>query len=182
VDSDRRLFFDSGIQYYAAARLLFFAGGAPVTGILAHLAIEMFLKGALCPTVSLDVLASRKFGHSLARLWERFKTEIGDAALAHFDATIDQLDPFEDLRYPDTVQVSSLYLSLVIDPAPLPATPADSRSCQLVLRDFDALVQRILAIASVDPVSLALHLGNEGRTALARDNATGIWTERETPG
>jgi hypothetical protein len=62
IDYSRRRFFDHGTQYYVATRLLFFAQGVPVTGTLAHHAIEMFLKGALCATVPLHVLASRQFG------------------------------------------------------------------------------------------------------------------------
>ena len=64
VEYDQRGFFNNGIQYYAAARMLFFARGAPVTGNLAHHAVEMLLKGALCLVVPLTALAKpREFGH-----------------------------------------------------------------------------------------------------------------------
>ncbi len=184
--SDRRLveyyrhqLFSNGTQYYAAARMLFIAGGAPVTGNLTHHAIEMFLKGALCRAVPLKRLANlREFGHSLTRLWGRFKTETEDATLARFDGTIAVLDPWEELRYPD--KVLGLALRLSFDPAPLPPTPPGaSRSYQLALRELDKLVECILVKASVSPAGLALNVNHAGRAALARENATGIWTARE---
>ena len=172
--SDRRLveyfrhqLFSNGTQYYAAARMLFIAGGAPVTGNLAHHAIEMFLKGALCRAVPLKRLANlREFGHSLTRLWGRFKT-------------IAVLDPWEELRYPD--KVLGLALRLSFDPAPLPPTPPGaSHSYQLALRELDKLVECILVKASVSPAGLALNVSHAGRATLARENATAIWIARET--
>ena len=124
VEYDQRGFFNNGIQYYAAARMLFFARGAPVTGNLAHHAVEMLLKGALCRVVPLTALAKpREFGHSLTRLWERFKTELKDATLARFDDTIAALDPWETLRYPDEVRGFMLRLSISPPPPALEMPP-----------------------------------------------------------
>jgi len=171
-----RSFFALGTQYYAAARLLFFANGAMVTGTLAHHAVEMSLKGALCSRVPITELR-QKFKHSLPLLWDHFKMEKGDVALARFDSTIALLAAFDDLRYPDKVVGFAVQLS--IEPTEILPTPHVSRNFQLVLRDLDALVQCILAKASVDPLTLGAWLNKEGRAALARDNATGIWTERK---
>jgi HEPN domain-containing protein len=183
LESDRREFFNTGIQYYAAARMLFFAGGAPVTGNLAHHAVEMLLKGALCRTVPIKTLAHPPFSHSLTNLWARFKTEMeDDATLARFGDTIDALDPWETLRYPDQVRGFDLRLS-IIPPPPTPhmpplCRPSTERVFQLVLPDLDALVAYILVKASVRPVGLALN--HEGLAALARENATGFWPAHET--
>jgi hypothetical protein len=95
-------FFELGTQYYVAARMLFFARGGAVTGILANHAVEMFLKGALCSQVSITDL-KEKFSHSLPDLWDRSKTAKADATLADFDSVIEMLDEFSEVRYPDKV-------------------------------------------------------------------------------
>jgi hypothetical protein len=174
-------FFAAGTQYYVAACLLFFAGGVKVAGNLAHHAVEMFLKGALCATVSLKVLAKKPYKHSLTGLWSRFKGEMGDPALASLDDTIDRLHQFEDLRYPDTVKEAFAIL-FTTEPLTTPPTmPHTSRTFQFTRRELDALVHGILGKAPVDPYFIAqFALNEEGRAALARDNATVIWTERKT--
>jgi hypothetical protein len=173
-------FFAAGVQYYVAARLLFFAGGVQVAGNLAHHAVEMFLKGALCAVVPLDDLAKKRpYIHSLTGLWNRFKGEMGDAALASFDDTINRLHQFEDLRYPDTVK-DAFAILFTTDPLTThPTMPHISCIFQFTLRELDALVHGILAKAPIDPGFIAQSaLNNEGCAALGRDNVTWIWTER----
>jgi hypothetical protein len=164
-------FLDLGAQYYVAARLQFFTQGGAVVGVLAHHAVEMFLKGALCIVVPITDLES-EFSHSLPKLWTRFKTEKGVSGLVQCDSTIELLHEFEDIRYPDKVLHFAVLTSL--EPVEFPPVPYLTHTFRFILRDLDALVHCILTNASVDP--LKLRLGPKGRAALARDNATGIWT------
>jgi hypothetical protein len=132
----------------------------------------MFLKGFLCRTVSVEDLKHR-YGHFLNRLWQAFKAETGDASLNVFDGTVAALDAFAELRYPSedgfTVQFA---LEGPINPA---SGPAGSRTFGLVIRDLDTLVQVIIRHAAITPEFLVMSMSAEGRAALARDNATGIW-------
>ena len=50
------LFFSSATQYYVSGRYAVFAGLTPVVGNLLHHAVEMYLKGALSKTMTLDQL------------------------------------------------------------------------------------------------------------------------------
>jgi hypothetical protein len=93
------LFFRNGCQYYVAGRYAAFAGFASTVGNVLHHAIEHFLKGGLSKTRSLPEL--KQLGHNLPRIWEAFKTQVHDPALAQFDGVITTLHEFEEIRYPD---------------------------------------------------------------------------------
>jgi hypothetical protein len=80
------LFFTNGCQYYVAGRYAAFAGFASTVGNVLHHAIEHLLKGGLSKTKSLPEL--KQLGHNLPRLWEAFKTQVNDPALAQFDGVI----------------------------------------------------------------------------------------------
>src|SRR5260370_6131973 len=95
----QKSFWDRGCQYYVTGRFAVAAGLNPVAGNLLHHAVEFLLKGALSKTQTLDDL--RKHSHKLLKIWEVFKTAIGDAALGRFDPAIAALHAYEDLRYPD---------------------------------------------------------------------------------
>jgi hypothetical protein len=67
----RELYLKSGLQYEIAARYAAFAGFVPVCGVLFHHAIEMYLKGQLCLSLSEPQL--RCLGHKLKKVWKRFQ-------------------------------------------------------------------------------------------------------------
>jgi len=89
-------FFVLGSQYYVAGRYAAFAALNPIVGNLLHHAVEMLIKGALSKSNSLDDL--RRIGHKLPNLWDAFKQRANDVSLARFDAVIDRLDSFEEVR------------------------------------------------------------------------------------
>jgi len=97
----RVLFFSSATQYYVSGRYAVFAGLNPVVGNLLHHAVEMYLKGALSKTMTLDQL--KKLSHNLPKVWECFKAQIADPGLEIFDELISSLHAFEELRYPDSI-------------------------------------------------------------------------------
>ena len=67
----------------------------PIYGNLLHHAVEMFLKTALVGVVRSEEMRSKRYGHDLEKLWQRFKAKEADPALDIFDATISDLNPFE---------------------------------------------------------------------------------------
>src|SRR4051794_31681926 len=93
-------FFRYGCQYYVAGRYGVFASLIPVAANFHHHAIEMLLKGALSQGMTLKEMKD-KLGHKLVRCWEEFKEQAGDPSLNRFDRVIQELNKFEDIRYPD---------------------------------------------------------------------------------
>ncbi|HEY7428149.1 MAG TPA: hypothetical protein VH682_28205 [Gemmataceae bacterium] len=97
-------FFKIALEYYVSGRAAAFCGCLITTGNLLHHAVEMLLKGKLCHTVPLDDLKDRKkFGHSLPKCWDAFKTLFPSEDLSEFDQMIQELDRFETIRYPDEI-------------------------------------------------------------------------------
>jgi hypothetical protein len=93
-------FFRYGCQYYVAGRYGVFAALMPVAANLHHHGIEMLLKGALSKTMTLKDMKD-KLGHRLEKTWVEFKTVAKDSSLSRFDKVIDELNKFEEIRYPD---------------------------------------------------------------------------------
>ena len=83
------IFFQNGCQYYVAGRYAAFAALNPVAGNLMHHAIEHLLKGGLSETKTLSEL--KKLMHNLPSIWETFKAQANDPALARFDDVISGL-------------------------------------------------------------------------------------------
>jgi hypothetical protein len=90
-----------GMEYYITARSAALANLINVYGNLYHHAIEMLLKAVLSRRYSVDQLRSKKLGHNLPILWDRFKAEFSSIGLQDFDELIRDLHRFETIRYPD---------------------------------------------------------------------------------
>jgi hypothetical protein len=105
-----REFFRYGCQYYVAGRFGVFAALIPVAANLHHHAIEMLLKGALSKTMKLEELKN-KLGHKLEKIWAEFKAGANDPNLSRFDKMIEELNKFEDIRYPDKLLQSGAKLA-----------------------------------------------------------------------
>ncbi len=110
-------FFELGIQYYVVARFGAMAKLIPVTGNLYHHAIEMFLKGQLAKTHTLEQL-KKNFSHRLPDTWSAFKGLFPAEDLSPFDGLILDLDRFERIRYPDNVLKEGMFAGLGWNPAP----------------------------------------------------------------
>src|SRR5437660_8905189 len=94
-------YFSAAIQYHVSARFAAIAGLIPVSGNLAHHAVEMYLKGYLC--TKLTEKERRRLGHNLRKIWRKVKQHIGDSTLDKFDDTISAIDKFERIRYPEEI-------------------------------------------------------------------------------
>jgi len=93
-------FVRSGYEYYANARFAMHAQSSYVGGNLFHHAVEMLLKAGLAKNgKSLGEL--ERMRHNLKRLWRAYKRDHPNAPLSRHDRTINKLDKFEDIRYPN---------------------------------------------------------------------------------
>src|SRR4051812_2944148 len=96
-----RHFIEIGIDYYTSGRFAARAKLMPICGNLCHHAVEMLLKGHLAQKRSPEELKQLK--HNLPRLWTAYKGGLPAVTLTQFDETIELLDAFEDIRYPDEI-------------------------------------------------------------------------------
>jgi hypothetical protein len=146
-------FFERATKYYIAGRYAALAGLFPVCANLLHHAIEMYLKGALSRSQSIDELRDMK--HNLKRIWRAFRADFPEPRLVQFDASVSALHKFERLRYPNEELKKGMlgqFSFLRVDATTLKSsgkTPPPFFS--LVLEDVDHLVKSIFQVASVNP-------------------------------
>jgi hypothetical protein len=167
-------FMRLGVQYYIAARTAAQAGLLPICGNLYHHSVEMFLKSGLARKLSLDVLKN-KFGHRLPQLWVEFKKEFPAKGLARFDVLIEEIEEFEEVRYPNEVLKHGA--QMVVDYRGTSAAPvgANFSSGQEPLYKFyyddvDRLIGEIFTVSSRNPLFFTSGLKPEIREVLARGN------------
>jgi HEPN domain-containing protein len=167
-------YFDAAIQYHVSARFAAFAGFIPVAGNLAHLAVEMYLKGYLCRKVT--ERERRKLGHHLPKIWRKVKQDIGNSTLDNFDATISAIHKFERIRYPEEIVRKGMTASVGFKKGGAAKEPGRAKpNFELVIDDLDALAKRILEDSKVNPKFYTQRLNNEARTYLTQSNDAVIW-------
>jgi hypothetical protein len=173
-------FFQLAFQYYVAARFAASAHLLPVTGNLFHHAIEMFLKGEL--TKHLDEPERRRIGHRLTKLWAAFKQQMpAGQSLASFDLIIDELDKFEDIRFPENIVSRGMTCSIGFGKPLIASARTGSRPeprYELSVPDIDRLVKTILDASEVNPLFFTAGYHGPARTYLRRMNRskkTRLW-------
>lgn len=167
-------FFVAGSQYYVAGRFAVFGWLNPVAGNLLHHAIEMYLKGGLSKTKSLKGL--RAFQHNLPAIWIAFKKDQPtDAALIRFDAVIEALHGYEELRYPDAILAKGMQstFNILRPDAPIAIEGPKEPKYELCLQDIDELVEAIFHAASRNPKAYLSMLSDCAREFLTKDNKAG---------
>ena len=145
-------FAQLAVQYYIAGRTAAIHQSIPVLGNLLHHAVEMSLKAALAGSNSMSQL--KGLGHSLPKLWRAFAAAYPTAALPRFEAAVNALHRFEDLRYPDSVLADGAAMQLALHRAHVvPSGPGvfSVPSYLLVLEDVDELEEAIFAAMNVNP-------------------------------
>jgi hypothetical protein len=194
ADDLRMAFFERGRAYYLSGRATFLSGihADLVAGNLFHHAVEMCLKGCLCPDFTADELKA-KFGHQLGKLWGEFmakepwrrlmrttaapELDAVGKALAGFQPAVADLNAFEDLRYPDKVPGFTAIIGRerVADPVRLKGPPSP-RLFRLFLNEVDRLIVALHTAGSVNPVVFTMGLNAEGLDLLKRENpVAGAW-------
>jgi hypothetical protein len=166
-------FFKLGMQYFAAARSAARAGFLPVCGNLHHHGLEMFFKGRLINSYSMEELKSR-FGHRLDKLWAAFKADTG-SALDEFDDVIVAVNEFERLRYPEDLVINGAEIRLNWVPF---APPPGFESVSLVkvpkysldMWKIDRLVAMIFTVCSRNPLFFTGGMNTYAREAITYSN------------
>lgn len=165
-------FFRAATHYYIAGRYAAIAQLSPLAGNLLHHAIEMYLKGTLSKTTSLDEL--KKLSHNLPKIWEAFKIQAGDRALASFDPVLSSLDAFEELRYPNSILARGMAAAVGVSRGAAPPlramTSRPEPTYEVYLEETDALVGRIFEVASVNPAFFFAGLTRRAREYLKESN------------
>ena len=161
-------------QYYVAARLAARAGLIPVHGNLFHHAVEMYMKAALVGTLPVAQMKQKLYSHDLIALWDRFKTKEADPALTRFDPTIQELHPFDSIRYPDKI-VDEGMIATVVWQAHHATTASGSAKMppkyEFIISEVDELVIEVLQRTSINPKFLLSRVTNaDAREALAYQN------------
>jgi hypothetical protein len=142
------------------------------------------LKGTLVKTRELRELQN-KYGHKLPPLWKDFKTVVGDAGLTRFDAIIDGLRRYADLRYPDDALKNGMESVItshrgmadlrMMREGILPAGVAADINRRIAapaecLEEVDELVEAIFKAAKWDPRFFFSRMNPKARETLANGN------------
>ena len=152
ADDIRLHFAQLAIQYYIAGRAAAIHQLSPILGNLLHHAVEMSFKAALAHTHSLSQLKS--LGHSLPKLWAAFALIYPAAAVPRFQAAVDALHRFEELRYPESVFVNGAMMQFALHRAHVGTSGpggASVPSYLMVLEDVDELEEAIFSTMNLNP-------------------------------
>lgn len=164
------LYFSAATHYYVSGRYAVLAGLVPVAGNLLHHGIEMYLKGALCKTMTPREL--KNLSHNLPKIWAAFKTQIADSGLVSFDTLISSLHDFEELRYPDSILSKGMAATFGVkrDSNTVATSVVPLPTYELYLEEIDALVDKIFDVAAVDPAPFVVSLNTRARQYLKEGN------------
>ena len=174
MDTDENLrisMFQLATQYYASGRFAALSGILPVCGNLLHHAIEMYLKGALASV--LDLTAMRALNHNLVQIWGRTKQSYPASNLGRFDDTINRLNLFDRLRYPDAVLREGAQMRLTrlrSEWLPMPNATRPEPDYDLVLEEIDELVKVIFSFANLNPTFFTAGLNSRALAILSEQN------------
>jgi HEPN domain-containing protein len=154
---DALFFVKSGYEYYANARFAMRAQSSYVCGNLFHRAVEMFLKSDLARHgKTLEEL--QRMGHKLKKLWRTYKRNHPDADLSRHNRTINRLDKYEEIRYPDPA-LGAIGVSLAWSGEPGEVKTygglRSPRQYAVVVSDIDDLIADIIRTTGWNPAALA---------------------------
>ena len=145
-------FAQLAVQYYVAGRSAAISQMIPVLGNLLHHAVEMSLKAALAPSLTMRDL--KGLSHNLPKIWDQFKAHFPNMKSSSFDAVVAALHKFEELRYPDSIMAKGAMMQLVLFREHVGSESTQdtgSPSYFLVLEDIDALQELIFKAANINP-------------------------------
>jgi HEPN domain-containing protein len=170
----RIMYFDAALHYHITARYATTAWFAPASGNFAHHALEFYLKGALIE--KLDEAARRKLRHDLKKLWRLYKRERKNPALNDFDQTIQDINKFERIRYPEEIIRLGMLAEIGFvrnTPQPRPKPPAKTppgERYQLALDEVDELVKLIFQVEGLLPAFYINRLNEHAKRYLEHNN------------
>jgi hypothetical protein len=150
IDKWNDRYFELGVEYYISGRLAVLCHNM-VAGNLLHHALEMFLKAVFRESMT-PVELRDTYSHRLRDLWPDFKILAADARLDGFDPLVAELDPWDEIRYPDFVEGDhrSRVKSLDLIRSDVRNKPMKvTKYYHLNLEDFDELFEALVAVMHV---------------------------------
>ncbi len=170
LNHEEELFLSIGIEYYIAARSAAREGLISMVGILFHHAIEMCLKARLSHQYGLKKLSQKPFGHDLDALWHEFKAQFPRANLNQFDHTIQAVNAFWEIRYPDKIVAEGAQIILNLHPSPGASRPASLPCYEIIVPDIDHLILEVFKICSRNFSAFVRFKNEHARDALGWNN------------
>lgn len=168
------------VQYYIAGRSAAINQLLPVAGNLLHHAVEMSLKAALAASHSMGEL--RAFNHNLPNAWRTFVAAYHVTARPQFEAVVNALHRFENLRYPDSLLTDGAEMQLALHRTDvITSGPTGFRVPRvpiylLVLEEVDELQEAIFAASNLNPKFFSGSLSAKAREHLLERNLhSNIW-------
>lgn len=165
------------LQYYAAGRFAALNRLHKIAPTLLHHAVELILKAALAHNHSLAEL-KRVHGHDLSNLWQAAVQEGPTLKTPLRDATIANLDKFEDLRYPDKLISQGATVSIGMrygeNPVVSGTRPSSGPSYRFNLGDVDELWAAVFRSIPASPPAFLQVLSEDVRKVLLAENCHSI--------
>lgn len=148
-----------GLQYYVSGRFATANRFTPVCANLLHHAVELLLKACLSYDDPLDMILKygdwkKGYGHNILLLWTAFKERRPAAVPAEFDAIIEALHEFEDIRYPENLIRNGARISIGLFVVEEPIQSNDQMlepSYVLMLPQIDRLVGLLFEASHANP-------------------------------
>jgi hypothetical protein len=148
-----------GLDYYVAGRFATAHRFMPVSANILHHAVELLLKACLAHDDPIEKIREywhpkKGYGHDLVRLWQEFKARQSVPVPLEFDAIIEGLHAFDDIRYPETLIRDGARISIGIFETNDPIGTNEQmpeKLYVLMLPQIDRLIGLLFAASGANP-------------------------------
>jgi HEPN domain-containing protein len=174
VEDLQHEYFRMALEYYIAARFSALSFFMPMSGVMFHQAMELYLKGLLC--LLLTEKKRTRLGHNLWRAWKKYKSLSKDSSLSRFDARVAGLDRYWGVRYPDEIVRHGIHANIAFEKSPAAAVIGgrNQRHYVLVVEEFDELMAVLWKKSGLN-IKAFMPSSDTARECLARWNKWVFW-------
>lgn len=169
-----------GLQYYICGRIAICHRFTPISANTLHHAVELLLKACLAHDDPLDRIREYGrypnqggYGHDLRLLWRDFKTRQRAPVPTEFDAIIDGLHAFEDIRYPERLIRDGAAISIGLFETKGPPILRNGQIPDdlyvLQLPQIDRLVGLLFAASGANPPAFLPEIENDKQAMIYYD-------------
>jgi hypothetical protein len=166
-----------GLDYYVVGRFATAHHFTPVSANILHHAVELLLKACVAHDDPLDKILEyshpkKGYGHDIVRLWQDFKARQTAPVPAEFDAIIEGLHRFEDIRYPETLIRDGATISIGIFEVETPVlrnglVPENAYS--LMLPQIDRLMGLLFDASGANPPAFLPRVADDKQALIYYD-------------
>ena len=167
-------YFRTALEYYITARFSALSFFMPMSGVIFHHAIELYLKGLLCPL--LNEKKRTKLGHNLRRAWKKYKSLSKDSSLSRFDDRVAGLDRHWRVRYPDEIVRHGIQANIGFEKSPAAAVVGGRNQPRyvLVVEELDELMAVLWKKSGLN-ITAFMPSSDQAREYLGRWNKWVFW-------